>query len=215
MECVYVVSILVVILGVALFLQKHPSEKQGLDSEPYIGGKTSQLPPLTPQKDVVQNALFPHTPPTWNSGMQWSFSWRLPQTNRGRVAFDTTLDQGLMVGLSSAMTDTGGGYLVHILAPDKDNVNALYGVSDMLSPALIHTFASEPMSTEPRKRGYLLSYDNGRFRLENEHGVIFDQPYPFANQTSNFPQQNINYFGFGTSSVGAPRSIDNVAILPV
>lgn len=211
MECVYIVSILVVVLGVALFLQKHPSEKQGLDSQPYIG-KTSQLPPLTPQKDVVQQALFPHTPATWNSGMQWSFSWRLPQTNRGTIVFDTTLDQGLMVGFSSAMTDTGGGYLVHILAPDKDNVSALYGVSDMLSPSLVHAYASEPMATEPHKRRYMLTYDNGHVTLSNENGVIFDQPYAFANQTSNYPQQNINYFGFGTSSVGAPRSIDNVNI---
>src|SRR5262245_51102715 len=45
--------------------------------------------------------------PTWNSGMQWDINWRLANVNRGAFAFDTEMDQGLMVGLSSAMSDTG------------------------------------------------------------------------------------------------------------
>jgi hypothetical protein len=217
MWCLYIVlfaAFVMFCVFLAPILLKARLEQMGINTKQGLCEPSQkQLPPLTPQKDVVQQALFPHTPATWNSGMAWNFSWRLPQLNKGTVVFDATLDQGLMVGFSSAMSDTGGGYLVHILAPDKDNVNALYGVSDMLSPALIHTFATTKMDTEPRKHRYTVSYDNGHFKLQNEDGVIFDQPYPFANQTSNAPQQNINYFGFGTSSVGAPRSIDAVNIL--
>jgi hypothetical protein len=164
---------------------------------------------------VVQEARFPTTPPTWNSGMQWSHTWRLPHLNRGAVEFQTTLDQGLMLAFSSAMSDTGGGTLMHIRAPSATSDDeVMYGVSDMFNPGHIKAFASQKRSDEPSTQRYRAEYDNGHYKLTDmDTGkVIFETDYPFHNTAANAPQQNIQYFGFGTSSVGNVRTIDAVGI---
>ena len=171
---------------------------------------------------VTQSAVFPDHPATTQTGMQWDKSWRFPKEDDGAFSFTATLDQGLLVGVARGQTDTAGGYLIHILAPDHEEADRYnFGVSDMANPNFLHTFYSVKMSIhEKRPQTFWIRYQpGGRFALGRGHqigaNVIFASPYPFKTDLHNLPMTGIRFFGFGTSSIGRMgyRTIDEVRVI--
>jgi hypothetical protein len=164
--------------------------------------KKQVLPP-TPLRTagILQTVSFPQTPATWSTGLQWDKSWESQC-----VVFDTSLDRGLMVGVGRGMTDTNGGFLVHILAPDRASQQGeellLFGLSDMLEPSQIRKLGMQKSANAGgfAKRTYWLHYDDkectlGQGDVVGER-VIFRAPHKCLSTSDS---GHLRFIGFGTS----------------
>lgn len=169
-----------------------------------------QIVPPTPLRTagILQTANFPQTPATWSTGLQWDKSWEAQC-----VVFDAHLDRGLIVGVGRGMTDTNGGFVVHILAPDRASDDLLlFGLADMLEPSQIRTLGMQKITNAGgfAKRTYWLWYDDkecalGQGDVVGER-VIFRAPH-------KSDTDHLRFIGFGTSCDSPhERTISRVGI---
>lgn len=167
---------------------------------------------------VRQSAYLPATA-TAGSGAAWDHTWRFSRPDRGAFYFTTTFDHGLLVTLGRAMSDTGGGYAIHIRSPDHDDPNRFnYGISDLNNINSVQTFASEHGPFRQVPQTYWVRYaPGGKFELGRGRrfgaNVIFAVDFPFKTHLFNLPGPDVRFFGFGTSSASAGRTVDGVAVV--
>jgi hypothetical protein len=160
-------------------------------------------------ENIKQSAIFEATP-TGPTGMQWDMTWRFPQADNGAFVFTAEFGQGLMVGLGRHMTDTTGGYIIHIRAPANDNPGEyLYGISPMQNMWDIRAFASEELGKCPpfEEQTFWVRYaPRGIFTLgrgsQIGERVIFHTDYPYRTNLHNLPVTGLKFVGFGTSAPG-------------
>jgi hypothetical protein len=145
---------------------------------------------------------------TWTTGMQYNIHWTLP----GEFAFTATYSQGLLVSLCGAMTDTAGGYVVHLRAPSGNEL--MYGVSDIMYGGKIHCLARVPRTLDFRPRRYELRATTGHISLWEDGRPVFDANLASLFNNSRSVQNNLKFFGFGSSSEdSADRTITQLEML--
>ncbi len=176
----------------------------------YGRGKPKQGAPLRSRRGcpLPGEAVIPGQQITWVTGMQWNMAWTLP----GEFAFTATYSQGLLVGLGGAMTDTAGGYVVHLRAPSGNEL--LYGISDMNYGGKIHCLARVPRTLDFRPRRYEVRATTGHVSLWEDGRPVFDTNLATLFNNNRAIQDNLKFFGFGSSSEdSADRTITQLEMV--
>ena len=196
---------------------KKEEEQQKHSRQSQSGDPSENTPHARTMDAVRKNAIVPTNPPTAQTGMQWDASWKFPRADKGAVTFTANVEKGLMVGLSRGMTDTAGGYVMHVLAPVAGSEALLYGVSDMYNINDVRAYkTAEPKSKY--EQTFWISYDNGTFAMgygvNGGYNEIFSTPYPFVTRNHNAPMTGIRFIGFGSSAKTetGPIDIKNIRI---
>jgi hypothetical protein len=164
-----------------------------------------RTPTLVDRRDVLQTAIFARSPATAATGMQWHPSWSSPVDDRVAVVFDAAFDRGLLLGVGRGMTDTNGGYVVHLLSPDRASQQAsgggemlVYGLSDMLRPSEIRVTGLHKAENAGGFATRTFWFRHGPSECELGRGsvvgsdVIFKAPHRCADK-------HLRFIGFGTS----------------
>jgi hypothetical protein len=196
-----------------------------------VGDKTADTPPPRekPEKpspesnrwvaDVRTEALFSHLKPTGVTGMQWDNSWQFLYPDLGAFVFTHDFDGGLLIGLSSGMSDLNDGYLLQFAGLQGGG-----GLSHLTS---YHNKGKIDIPIDAWTRlppgEYWVSYDHGVVDVGQGHTVgqkslLNAKQKPLKVPVDNVPVhawhmrpvkgephagqvlQNIKYFGFGTAT---------------
>lgn len=156
-------------------------------------------------------AYFNNSKSTGATGIQWHPSWTLKDTQA--IFFNTVgYTDGLLIALADNMTDTSGGYLIHISDPTISDANQhVSGLGPLTnaSQLTVRHIAPGTFFSGHIDRFWIVFQGTSLIVGKNEpveDNIIFTDMF--------LPIYDLRFFGFGTNTgSGHLRAVDNIQIV--